>query len=123
MERSDSPWSSAVVLVTKKDGSRRFCVDYQALNDLTVKDSYPFPRIDNTLDDLTGACWFSTLDLKSGYHQVEVAEEDKAKTAFSFGQGLWQFMVMPFGLCNAPICFERLMERVLERFHWKTALV
>jgi len=123
VERSDSPWSSAVVLVTKKDGSRRFCVDYRALNDLTVKDSYPLPRIDDTLDALAGARWFSTLDLKSGYHQVEVAEEDKAKTAFSFGQGLWQFTVMPFGLCNAPSCFERLMERVLEGLHWKTALV
>ena len=123
VERSDSPWSSAVVLVTKKDGSRRFCVDYRALNDVTIKDSYPLPRIDDTLDALSGARWFSTLDLKSGYHQVEVAEEDKAKTAFSFGQGLWQFTVMPFGLCNAPSCFERLMERILEGLHWKTALI
>ena len=123
VERSDSPWSSAVVLVSKKDGTKRFCVDYRALNDRTVKDSYPLPRIDDTLDALAGACWFSTLDLKSGYHQVEMAEEDKAKTAFSFGQGLWQFTVMPFGLCNAPSCFERLMERVLEGLHWKTALL
>ena len=111
------------MLVTKKDGSRRFCFDYRVLNNLTVKDSYPLPRIDDTLDALTGARWFSTLDLKSGYHQVEVTEEDKAKTAFSFGQGLWQFTVMPCGLCNAAGCFERLMERVLEGLHWKTALV
>lgn len=123
IERSDSPWSSAVVLVKKKDGTQRFCVDYRALNDVTVKDSYPLPRIDDTLDALVGACWFSTLDLKSGYHQVEMAEEDKPKTAFSFGQGLWQFNVMPFGLCNAPGCFERLMERVLDGLQWKTALV
>ncbi|XP_050714146.1 protein NYNRIN-like [Eriocheir sinensis] len=123
IERSDSPWSSAVVLVKKKDGTQRFCVDYRALNDVTVKDSYPLPRIDDTLDALVGARWFSTLDLKSGYHQVEMAEEDKPKTAFSFGQGLWQFNVMPFGLCNAPGCFERLMERVLEGLQWKTALV
>ena len=123
IERSDSPWSSAVVLVKKKDGTQRFCVDYRALNDVTVKDSYPLPRIDDTLDALVGARWFSTLDLKSGYHQVEMAEEDKPKTAFSFGQGLWQFNVMPFGLCNAPSCFERLMERVLDGLQWKTALV
>lgn len=123
IERSDSPWSSAVVLVKKKDGTQRFCVDYRALNDVTVKDSYPLPRIDDTLDALVGARWFSTLDLKSGYHQVEMAPEDKPKTAFSFGQGLWQFNVMPFGLCNAPGCFERLMERVLDGLQWRTALV
>ncbi|ROT72619.1 hypothetical protein C7M84_008980 [Penaeus vannamei] len=78
--------------------------------------------MDDTLDAMAGARWFSTLDLKSGYHQVEMAREDKAKTV-SFGQGLWQFTVMPFGLCNAPSCFERLMERVLEGLQWRTALV
>jgi len=123
VERSDSPWSSPVVLVTKKDGTKRFCVDYRSLNNVTAKDSYPLPRMDDTLDAMAGARWFSTLDLKSGYHQVEMAREDKAKTAFSFGQGLWQFTVMPFGLCNAPSCFERLMERVLEGLQWRTALV
>jgi len=123
IERSDSPWSSPIVLATKKDGSKRFCVDYRALNEVTVKDSYPLPRIDDTLDALTGVQWFSTLDLKAGYHQVEMAGEDKKKTAFSFGQGLWHFNVMPFGLCNAPGCFERLMEIVLEGLQWKTALV
>ncbi|ROT61136.1 hypothetical protein C7M84_021124 [Penaeus vannamei] len=122
VERSDSPWSSPVVLVTKKDGTKRFCVDYRSLN-VTAKDSYPLPRMDDTLDAMAGARWFSTLDLKSGYHQVEMAREDKAKTAFSFGQGLWQFTVMPFGLCNASSCFERLMERVLEGLQWRTALV
>ena len=123
IERSHSPWSSALVLVRKKDGSLRCCVDYRALNEATVKDSYPLPRIDDTLDALVGAKWFTTLDLKAGYHQIGMAEEDMAKTAFSCGGGLWQWRVMPFGLCNSPATFERLMERVLSGLHWKTLMV
>jgi len=99
IEESDSPWSSSVVLVQKKDGSLRFCVDYRRLNDVTKKDCFPLPRIDNML---AGARWFSTLDLKSGYWQVALHPEDKEKTAFSMGQGVWKFTVMPFGLCSAP---------------------
>ncbi|KAI5743998.1 hypothetical protein M8J77_024652 [Diaphorina citri] len=123
IEESTSPWSSPVVLVKKKDGNTRFCVDYRRLNDVTRKDSYPLPRIDDTLDTLSGAKWFSTLDLKSGYWQVELHPEDKEKTAFSVGSGLWHFNVLPFGLCNAPATFERLMDCILRGLTWKTCLV
>ena len=123
IEPSTSPWASPIVLVKKKDGSTRFCVDYRKLNEITKKDSYPLPRIDDTLDAVGNSTWFSTLDLQSGYWQVELDEKDKEKTAFTSCAGLWQFTVMPFGLCNAPGTFERLMERVLQGLSWKTALI
>lgn len=123
IEESHSPWVSPAVLVRKKDGSIRFCVDFRKLNTITKKDSYPIPRIDDLLDRLSGNAWFTTLDLKSGYWQVKLRAQDKEKTAFSIGSGLWQFTVMPFGLCNAPATFERLMEKVLHPILNKICMV
>ena len=109
--------------MTKKDGDTQFCVDYLRLNDATVKDAYPLFRIDNTLDMLAGKQWFSTLDLASGYWQVSLSQEPRSKTAFATNSGLFQFKVMPFGLCNAPATFERMMDRVLQGLWWSHCLV
>ena len=123
IEPSDSPWSSPVVLVKKKDGSSRLCLDYRKLNLTTVKDAFPLPRIDDSLDALHGARWFCTLDLAAGYWQVELNNDARQKSAFATTSGRYNWNVMPFGLCNAPATFERLMERVLSGWHWKTLLV
>ena len=123
IEPSNSPWASPIVLVTKKDGSVRFCVDYRRVNELTCKDAYPLPQIDETLDTLGGTQWFCTMDLASGYWQIKMKECDKPKTAFVTRKGLFQFKVMPFGLCNAPATFQRLMERVLMGLQWEQCLV
>ena len=101
----------------------RFCVDYRKLNSITTKDAYPLPRIDDSLDTLAGSEWFSTMDLVSGYWQVGMAPEDREKTAFSTHRGLFQFTVMPFGLCNAPGTFERLMEVAMRGLQWTSCLV
>ena len=110
---STSPWSSPIVMVRKKDGAWRFCIDFRKLNDVTHKDAYPLPRIDETLESLSGSTLFTTLDLASGYWQVELEEADKEKTAFSTAEGHFEFNVMPFGLTNAPSSFQRLMSCVL----------
>jgi hypothetical protein len=123
IKEGQGAWSSPVVLVQKKDKSWRFCVDYRKLNDVTSKDAYPLPRIDESLDALGGSRYFSTLDLTSGYWQVELDETAKTKAAFATRSGLWEWQVLPFGLTSAPSTFERLMETVLRGLHWKTLLI
>ena len=120
---SSSPWASPLVYVKKKDGTIRPCVDYRKLNAVTQFDSFPLPRIDDCLDCLDGSSYFSTLDLQSGYWQVEVKESDREKTAFRTRSGLFEYNVMPFGLSNAPSTFERCMELVLKGLQWKTLLI
>ena len=111
---SNSPWSSPIVLAPKKDGDYRFCVDFRRVNSVTKKDAHPMPRIDEILDQLGGARYFSTLDLASGYWQVPLREEDMEKTAFSVGADHYEFTVMPFGLTNAPATFQRMMGNLLK---------
>ena len=123
VEPAVSEWAANVVLAKKKDGSLRFCIDYRQLNDRTRKDSYPLPRIDECLDALTGAGWFSTLDLRSGYHQVKLSPGDADKTAFVTRRGIFRWKVMPFGLCNAPATFQRLMDIVLSGLNFEACLV
>ena len=109
IQPSKSAWCAPIVLVTKKDKTKRFCIDYRKLNSATVKDAYPLPRIDDTLDTLSGSKWVSCLDLTSSYWQIKAAQEDRPKTAFSIGSGLHEFRVMPFGLATAANTFGNLV--------------
>lgn len=122
IEESSSPWAAPVVLVRKKDGSWRFCIDFRKLNKITKRDTYPMPRIDDALDCLQGAQYFSSIDMRSGYWQIEVDPKDAEKTAFVTPDGLYQFRVMPFGLCNAPATFERMIDSVLGPLKWTSCL-
>jgi hypothetical protein len=117
---SASPWGSPVLFVEKKDGTKRMCIDYRTLNSMTIKNKYPLPRIKDLLDRLKKAKFFSKIDLRSGYHQMKIREQDIPKTAFTTRYSLYEFVVVSFGLTNAPAYFMNLMNKVfmeeLDRF-------
>ena len=119
---SNSAWASPVVIVKKRDGSARFCVDYRCLNSITRKDVYPLPRIDDVIERLNGSSIFSKLDLRSGYFQVPLAPAEREKTAFTTPDGLYQFNRLPQGLKNSPSVFQRLMNQTLGSLRWDVCL-
>jgi len=123
VEPAGSPRASNVVLVKKKDGTLRFCIDYRRMNSVAKQDSYPLPLIDNSLNALSGSSWYSTLNLRSGYYNIPIAEEDRDKSAFVTRSGCYRFTVMPFGLTCAPNVFQRLMDFVLCGLSYITCLV
>ena len=123
IEPTVSEWAAPVLFVPKKDGKLRFCIDYRKLNEVTVKDSYPIPRMDDCLDSLGEASVFTGLDAYSGYWQMNVAKGDRPKTAFTCHAGTYQCVRMPFGLTNAPATFQRGLDMVLSKYKWKTCLV
>jgi len=123
IEPSCSPWTSNIVVVTKKDGSLRFCVDYRKLNSVTRRDAHPLPRIDSCLDALSGARYYSAFDLRSGYHQVQMDMRDADKTTFIVRTGTYRFRRVPFGLCNAGSTFQRVMDLALNGLNFYMCLV
>ena len=121
---SQSPWCNAVVLVQKKDGGLRFCIDFRWLNSRTKKDAYPLPRMQETMESMVGTQFFSTMDLKSGFWQVKMAKDSQQYTAFMVGSmGVYEFLRMPYGLCNAPATFQRLMQNCLGELNLTYALI
>ena len=121
---SQSPWCNAVVLVRKKDGSLRFCIDFRRLNAQTKKDAYPLPRLQETMESMVGTQHFSCMDLNSGFWQVQMDEESRQYTAFTVGSmGLYEFLHMPYGLCNAPATFQHLMQNCLGELNLMYTLI
>jgi Reverse transcriptase (RNA-dependent DNA polymerase) len=123
IEPATSEWASPVVLVPKHDGSLRFCIDYRKLNAITVRDTYPLPRMDECIDSLGDAVVFSTLDCNSGYWQIPLDEADRDKTTFSSHAGTFRFLRIPFGFRNAPATFQRAFDIILSVLKWRTSLV
>jgi hypothetical protein len=120
---SSSPWGALVIFVDKKDGTQRMCVDYRSLNEVTIKNKYPLPKIDDLFDQLRGACVFSKIDLRSGNHQLKIRASDIPKTTFTTRYGLYEYTVMSFGLTNAPAYFMYLMNKVFMEYLEKFVVV
>ena len=124
IQPSKSPWCNAIVLVRKKDGTLRFCIDFRKLNARTKKDAFPLPCMQETMESMVGAQFFSSMDLKSRFWQVRMSEKSRQYTAFTVGSlGMYEFLWMPYGLCNAPVMFQRLMQNCLGELNLTYALV
>lgn len=121
---SHSAWNAPIVMVTKPDNSLRFCCDFRGLNEVTVKDAQALPRMDDSIEALAGSKWWSTLDMKSGYWQMEIDPNDRHKSAFSIPGGeQWQWIRLPFGMCNSPATFTRLMQLVFSGLLWTVVIL